>query len=290
MLFNRGLDPVFTSKVGGMNKMKCYAVMGHPIEHSLSPKLHAKFAQDLGLSLSYDAIDVPVDNFPLSVKRFFEVGDGLNVTLPFKQQAFEMADTVSERARLAQSVNTLWIGADRQLYGDNTDGVGFVTDLVHNLNIPIKQQRILVMGAGGAVRGVLKPLLDAEPACITLVNRTHERAKDLAARFSAFGPVHAMRMQSLSTSYDLVINGTSSGFTGQIPLIPSAVIDSTTSVYDMAYGEKAEGFIQWALSEGTEQAFDGLGMLVEQAAEAFRIWHGVRPCTKNMVQYLRDRL
>lgn len=273
-----------------MNKMKYYAVVGHPVKHSLSPKIHARFAQQIGISLSYDAVDVPVGNFSRVVRQFFEAGNGLNVTLPFKQEAFSLAEQLTARAQCAQAVNTLWVDSDDKIHGDNTDGIGLATDLMQNLNVALKGQHILIAGAGGAVRGVLKPLLDARPASITLINRTYEKAEALAAYFCEFGPVKAENAEFQDMSYDVVINGTSTGLEGQLPPIPANAIGNMTTVYDMMYGKSAKGFVQWALKQGAAQVSDGLGMLVEQAAEAFFIWHGVRPKTEDIIPYFRDKL
>jgi len=273
-----------------MNGMKYFAVVGHPIQHSFSPKIHTRFAQQASISLSYDAIDVPVDNFTQAVHQFFEAGDGLNVSLPFKKEAFKIADHVSERANCAEAVNTLWKDHEGQLHGDNTDGVGLVTDLLSNLKLPLADSHILIIGAGGAVQGILKPLVNQKPAQIVLCNRTHEKAEVLAQRFASTGRVLAQTFASVKQPFDLIINGTSAGIEGNLPAISPDVIDKQTFVYDMVYGEGAKHFLGWAKSNGAQKVSDGLGMLVEQAAEAFFIWHKVRPKTQDVLRYLREKI
>ncbi len=267
-----------------------YAVMGNPVQHSLSPLIHAWFAEQTHQALVYEAIEVPVDGFPEAVARFqAEGGRGLNVTVPFKEAAWELADERSVRAEEAGAVNTLVLRDDGGRYGDNTDGVGLVRDL-ERLGWSLAGRRLLILGAGGAVRGVLGPLLAAAPREVVIANRTLARAEALVARFAARGSLAARRFEDLDgAAFDVVINGTSASLAGELPPVPEACVRGAC-VYDMMYGARPTPFLEWATAAGARHGADGLGMLVEQAAEAFFVWRGVRPQTAQVLRDLRERL
>ncbi|MCP4388506.1 MAG: shikimate dehydrogenase, partial [Gammaproteobacteria bacterium] len=215
---------------------------------------------------------------------------GLNVTVPFKRLAWELCDALSPRAEQAGAVNTLSFNADGDIAGDNTDGVGLTRDLVNNLQVEISRRDILVLGAGGAVRGVLGPLLELSPVSLTLANRTPEKAQALARDFADQGNIRAVGFETLGDRrFDLIINGTAAGLGNEVPAIPASAVDADTVCYDMMYNiNEATAFVDWALSQGADQAFDGLGMLVEQAAAAFEIWRGVKPDSTAVIKSLRQ--
>lgn len=268
-----------------------YAVMGNPIAHSKSPLIHTLFAEQTGQSLRYETILVEREEFPEAVTRFFaECGSGLNITVPFKEEAWALANRLTKRAELAGAVNTLWKDKDGMLWGDTTDGIGLVRDLVHNHKKPITGCRVLVLGAGGAVRGLLEPLLAEKPKEVVIANRTVSRAQNLVDLFTTHGVISACGYLEIKGSFDIVINGTSSSLHGDIPPIPSSVIDLNTVVYDMMYGDQDTIFMEWAKREGVQQVVDGLGMLVEQAAESFYIWRRVRPETEDVTKKIRHYL
>ncbi len=268
-----------------------YAVMGNPIAHSLSPMIHRQFAEQTGQSLRYEAILVPLGAFPEAVARFqAEGGRGLNVTVPFKEEAWALADERSARAEQAGAVNTLVLREDGTRFGDNTDGVGLVRDLTENLGWRVADRRVLILGAGGAVRGVLGPILAEGPRSVTLANRTVARAEALATRFAGPVPLQAQGFEALAgAAFDLVINGTSASLAGELPPLPEGCV-AGARVYDMVYGAAPTPFMDWARRAGAAQVADGLGMLVEQAAEAFLIWRGVRPETAPVLRALRAHL
>ncbi len=266
-----------------------YAVLGNPIAHSLSPQIHAAFAAATGQALEYVALELPRDDFAAALRGLIRDGlAGANVTLPFKQEAWALCDTRSERAAAAGAVNTLVFGADGAIAGDNTDGIGLVRDL-DNLGVELARRKILILGAGGAVRGVLGPVLAEAPAEVTLANRTLARARALAADFAATGQIRVLAYKELGEQpFDLVINGTAAGLDDQVPPVPPAVIGDATVCYDMMYNTQGTtAFVDWARRQGAAAAHDGLGMLVEQAAEAFAIWRGVRPETGPVIAALR---
>jgi len=265
-----------------------YGVMGNPIKHSKSPQIHKAFADQTDERLSYTAMLVPEDQFAQAVQRFFaEGGKGLNITVPFKQQAFALADELTERARRAGAVNTLWQSSSGKIVGDNTDGVGMVRDIMHNHDGRLAGKKILLVGAGGAVRGVLAPLLAENPAQLVITNRTFDKARQLAEEFSDLGRVEAVHLNQLQGPFDWIINGTAASLQGAVPDLPETVVGPHTRVYDMMYGKELTPFNAWALDYGAEKAFDGLGMLVEQAAESFRQWRGVMPSTRTVMSDLR---
>jgi shikimate dehydrogenase len=258
-----------------------YGVIGHPVAHSLSPFIHGMFARDTGESMLYRMHDVPPERFRGFVLEFFARGGrGLNVTLPHKETAAQLVNDLTPRAERAGAVNTLMLLEENRILGDNTDGAGLINDLQNNLRVPIEQRRILILGAGGATRGVLAPLLMLKPSSILVTNRTPKRAHALITDFSDLGPVRACGFDELPPeAFDLIINGTSASLSGEVPQIDARVIGSNTVCYDMAYGKAQTPFVRWSLERGCARALQGLGMLVEQAAEAFLLWRSVRPAT-----------
>lgn len=272
--------------------MDRYAVMGHPISHSKSPFIHSAFATQTGESLRYEAIHVEPGTFAEAVSTFQEAGGrGLNVTLPFKEEAFAIADTTSDRATRAGAANTLCFDADGGRRADNTDGVGLVRDLHDNHGIALAASRVLLLGAGGAARGVVAPLLEANPRVLVIANRTHGRAVELAGRFEALGPVSALALDALAGHvFDLLINATSASLLSEVPDIPAGVVAEGACCYDMMYSARATSFMAWGRSAGAARCEDGAGMLVEQAAESFYLWRGVRPRTTEVIAALREQL
>ncbi|MFA5627202.1 MAG: shikimate dehydrogenase [Thiohalomonadaceae bacterium] len=267
-----------------------YAVMGNPIAHSKSPQIHAMFARQTRQDLSYTAILVELDGFTAAVTDFRAGnGQGLNVTVPFKQEAWALAQRRSRRAELAGAVNTLYWDERGILSGDNTDGVGLVRDLQDNHDVALAGRNILLLGAGGAVRGVLEPLLATAPARLVIANRTPARAEELANHFAALGQLQASGFAALAgQQFDLIINGTAASLQGEVPSLPTGILAEHGVCYDMMYGKEPTAFLRWALKAGASKAIDGLGMLVEQAAEAFFIWRGVRPATAEVIAALRQ--
>jgi shikimate dehydrogenase len=267
----------------------CYAVMGNPVAHSKSPVIHRLFAEQTGQTIGYDALLIEKDRFPAAVTEFMAAGGkGLNVTVPFKQEAWQIADKLSERAQRAGAVNTLWCDEQGSLQADNTDGIGLVRDLTRNLSIKLQDKTILLLGAGGAARGVLAPLLDEQPAGVHIANRTIERAAELADSFADLGTVQSSGFDAIDMrDFDVVINATAASLQGQVPPLATGVIGRNSFCYDMMYGTEATAFMQYAVQQGCCQACDGLGMLVEQAAESFRLWRGVTPDTTPVIEALR---
>ena len=269
--------------------MDRYGVFGNPIGHSKSPQIHALFAAQTGHALCYEALLAPLDDFPGFARTFFRDGQGANVTVPFKEQAYGMADQLTERARRAGAVNTLKKLEDGRLLGDNTDGTGLVSDLL-NAGVSLAGQRILLLGAGGAVRGVLEPLLAQKPAALIIANRTPSKAEQLVQEFAELGPLSASTFADLAEPVDLIINGTSASLGGELPpLADSLILPDQSFCYDMMYAARPTAFCQWAAALGADTR-DGLGMLVEQAAEAFELWRGVRPDTAPVLAELRRQL
>ena len=268
-----------------------YGVIGHPVAHSLSPFIHGLFARETGQQMIYRLYDVPPEQFAAQVQAFFEHGGrGLNVTVPHKIAAVEVAHDLTTRAAHAAAVNTLSLGEDGRILGDNTDGAGLVRDLCDNHGIAVTNQRVLIIGAGGATRGVLAPILALEPTIVVIANRTPERAAALAAAFSDLGTTQGLGFADLGgETYDLVINATSASLSGEIPPLPAAAIGADTVCYDLAYGKSATAFVEWARARGCAQALQGWGMLVEQAAESFLVWRGIRPSTARVLAVLRER-
>jgi shikimate dehydrogenase len=271
--------------------MDHYVVFGNPISHSKSPLIHRLFAEQTGEQLDYSTLLAPLDDFIGCAKAFFENGRGANVTVPFKEQAFRFANSLTERAQRAGAVNTLRKGVDGHVLGDNTDGAGLVRDLTVNAGVALKGKRILLLGAGGAVRGALEPLLAEQPAALVIANRTVEKAELLAHQFADLGPIFASGFDWLEESVDVIINATSASLAGEVPPISSSLIQPGRTVcYDMMYGKEPTLFCRWATECGATHVLDGLGMLAEQAAEAFYLWRGVRPDTAPVLAELRRQL
>jgi shikimate dehydrogenase len=267
-----------------------YVVIGNPVSHSLSPAIHAAFARAEGESIDYRAMLVPHGEFAPHARRFFdEGGSGANVTLPFKIDAFELGDDKSDRARRAGAANVL-LRRDGGIAADNTDGAGLVADLVGNIGLQLGGRRVLLLGAGGAARGVLAPLLALEPALLVIANRTPARAHELAGRFHDLGAVEGAALDAIPCEpFDLVINATSTSTRGEALAVSPGMFHPDAFAYDMAYGPSACAFVALAQSRGA-RASDGLGMLVEQAAESYLLWRGRRPATGAVLEELRARL
>lgn len=274
--------------------MDRYAVIGNPVEHSQSPFIHACFAEQTGEQLSYERLLSPLDGFDVVVREFAGSGaKGCNITVPFKFEAYALAATHSARARLAGAANLLRFDAQGWL-ADNTDGIGLVRDIQDNQGVALRDKRVLMLGAGGAAAGALGPLLEARPAELVLANRTLAKAKALLASHGDWAaqhgvPLHARELDDCGEQFDVLINATASSIAGAEVPVSSAVLAPGALALDMMYGAKAQGFLVWASSHGAI-ARDGLGMLVEQAAEAFFVWRGVRPHTSEVLTTLRQRL
>ncbi|HEY1724530.1 MAG TPA: shikimate dehydrogenase [Steroidobacteraceae bacterium] len=268
-----------------------YAVIGHPIAHSRSPQIHALFARQTGHNISYGAIDIAPAELAARVHEFFAAGGrGLNVTVPHKQAVQPLAARLSERARIAGATNTLIADAGG-LLADNTDGTGLVRDLTRNLNVAVRGRRVLLLGAGGAARGILAPLLELEPRELVIANRSAERAQILADAFAGRGPVRAVGLTPMGAArFDLIVNATAASLQDQVPAVPDEVIGPETICYDLVYADRDTRFVQWARAHGAARAHMGLGMLVEQAAESFLLWRGVRPDTAPVLAALAGRL
>jgi shikimate dehydrogenase len=270
-----------------------YAVFGNPIAHSKSPEIHRQFAEQTGQDLSYSKQLVAEDEFEAAADVFFaNGGKGLNITVPFKQDAFSYVARTTPRARRAGAVNTLCLEAEGTVLGDTTDGVGLVSDIKNNLGWEIRHKRVLILGAGGAVRGVLEPLLEEQPQHIVIANRTVDKALQLSKGFAEFGYLLGCGFDMLGDQqFDLIINGTSASLQGELPPLPDSLINAegTTACYDMLYGAEPTPFMQWAAERGAKVS-DGLGMLVGQAAESFALWRGVRPETAPIIANLRAQL
>ena len=266
-----------------------YGVIGNPISHSKSPQIHQQFAKQFDIDLEYQTINAEIGRFSEVVKDFrLHRGLGLNVTIPFKLDAFEYADELSERARLAGAVNTLKFLEGGAVFGDNTDGVGLYRDLTENFGCSINGKRLLVLGAGGAVRGVLGPLLEAHPQSVLIANRTTAKAIELAKLFVNHGEITGCGFSEIKNQqFDLVINGTAASLQGEIPPLPNDLFSKHAVAYDMMYADQPTAFMRWATGRGANQVVDGLGMLVEQAAESFFVWHSVHPNTAPVIKNLR---
>jgi shikimate dehydrogenase len=265
-----------------------YAVIGNPIAHSKSPLIHAEFSRQTGQDMRYEAILAPLDGFVMAVAIFRKCGGkGVNVTIPFKLEACKISTRLTERAAAAQAVNTL-VFDDDEILGDNTDGTGLVRDIVVNLNFVIAGKRVLLMGAGGAARGVLLPLLEHQPQLLTIANRTAQKAHELQQQFSAYGSIASSNYADLAGQrFDIVINATSASLSGELPPLPADVFAAESLAYDMMYGNGLTPFLRLAQQQGATHLADGIGMLVEQAAESFFLWRGVRPETEPVIAMLR---
>ena len=268
--------------------MDRYGLLGHPVSHSLSPRIHESFAHQSGRVISYELFDVAPGSVAEKVRALADEGYlGLNVTLPHKREAMEAADDVAPLAQLAGAVNTLILQPSGSIRGDNTDGVGLVRDLTRNLRLEIGGAQVLLMGAGGAGRGVIAALLAEGPRSLMLANRDAAKAERVAETFADLGAIHASPYEALAGHrFDIVINATAAGISGQVPPVPRSVIEPHTACYDMAYGKASKPFAAFARELGATAIHQGLGMLVEQAAESFHIWRGVRPDTRSVLQAL----
>lgn len=269
-----------------------YAVMGNPIAHSLSPQIHTAFAQQTDQALTYRSILVEVGALKEAIKTFrSQGGKGLNITLPFKAEAWELVHQRSPRAQRAGAVNTITLAEDGALVGENTDSVGLVRDLLDNHGGQIADQRVLLLGAGGAASGVVEALLAEKPTFLAVVNRTPARAIALATRLSQLGTIIGGGYELLTDySFNLIINATASSLHGELPPLPGGILCSNGWVYDMMYDSEPTAFMRWGQSQGAIRSLDGLGMLVEQAAEAFLIWRGIRPQTAPLLAQLRRQI
>jgi shikimate dehydrogenase len=266
-----------------------YVVIGNPVAHSKSPDIHARFAAQTGQNLAYDRLLVPLGGFADEVRDLMRQHvKGANVTVPFKLDAYAAASVLTERARAAGAVNTLKF-EDGAIVGDNTDGIGLVTDIVCNAGVPMQGKRILLLGAGGAARGVILPILNQYPAQLVIANRTVSKAVDLARQFGEYGVVEASSFELLRQPFDVIINATSASLSADLPPVPAAIFGSGAFAYDMMYGKEPTVFMRFALQHGATVR-DGLGMLVEQAAESFFVWRGMRPDTAPVFSMLRANL
>ena len=280
----------FRSEISETHMKDQYLVVGNPIAHSKSPIIHAEFAKQTHQNLEYDRELIALDGFVEAVDALRRRRvKGINVTLPFKLEALDyiltQGGTCSARAKIAGAVNTIKFLEEGKCFGDNTDGAGLVRDLTENLHWDIRDKHILILGAGGGVQGILLPLLEQKPKRIVIANRTVEKAEKLAKQFQQFGMLTASSFEALKNQhFDLILNGTAASLQGELPPLPKNIFSENAACYDLAYSDKPTVFLQWAEREGCKNFRDGLGMLVEQAAEAFYIWRGVRPETKSVIK------
>lgn len=273
-----------------MNSIDRYAVFGLPIKHSKSPRIHQLFAEQTGQILEYNSVEVPAEQFEAAAAMFFSHGGkGLNCTVPLKELAWSYADRKTERAQLSKAVNTLALQADGTTLGDNTDGIGLITDLTNNHSISLSGIRILILGAGGASRGIIAPILEQSPQTLVVANRTVDKAVKLADEFHDKGAITGCGFDDLENrQFDLILNATSASLSGCLPPLPSGLLAENGNCYDLAYGNEPTAFVRWGLENHATKSLDGLGMLVEQAAEAFFIWRGVRPLTRPVIELLNS--
>ncbi|MCM2678053.1 shikimate dehydrogenase [Echinimonas agarilytica] len=272
--------------------MDQYAVFGHPIKQSKSPFIHRLFAEQTQQQLEYGAIEPAEDGFVEAATAFFNNGGkGCNITMPFKLDAYHFATQLTERARMAGAVNTLKVLDDGGILGDNTDGAGLVADLLLN-HVALEGKRVLMIGAGGAARGTLLPLLEQNVVMLQIVNRTTSKAQDLVDLFPNHQNIEATTFDALEAAepFDVIINSTSASMSGELPPIPTSIINQYSSVYDMVYRQEPTVFINWAKQQGAAKGIDGLGMLVAQAAESFAVWRGIRPSMRQVLRELNKNL
>jgi shikimate dehydrogenase len=269
--------------------MDQYCVIGNPIQHSKSPLIHQLFAEQTQQEMAYTAKLVALDGLELALNQLQAEGvKGINITLPFKHKAFRLASKLSERAQVAQAINTIKFNEDGTIFGDNTDGIGLVRDILQNHHYGIAKKRVLVLGTGGAVRGILQPLLTEKPDQIVIANRSEAKATALAEEFSKDDSIISCPLQLLEADgFDLVINGTSASLEGEMLDLPASILRKGAMCYDMVYGSDVTPFLTWAKDQGADICTDGLGMLVEQAAESFYLWRGVRPEVKPVLKNLK---
>lgn len=268
-----------------------YAVFGNPINHSKSPAIHRQFAEQTGQDMNYIKQLVSEGEFAKAAETFFaQGGKGLNITVPFKIDAYQFAQRLTPRAERAGAVNTLAKTSDGSILGDNTDGIGMIHDM-HNLDWDIEGKRVLILGAGGAVRGILQPLLEENPAQVVIANRTFDKAEELVKQFHDLGDMKAKSFEQLANeTFDIVINGTSASLQGDLPPLPDKLLAPGACCYDMMYGSEPTVFLRWAQEHGAAQLADGLGMLVGQAAEAFYLWRQIRPEVVPVITALRRQM
>lgn len=268
-----------------------YAVFGFPIKHSKSPRIHTLFAEQTGQALVYTREEVKPEDFETTARAFFaNGGKGLNCTVPHKESAFHFADVLTERAQFAKAVNTLVLQKEGSVLGDNTDGIGLVTDLIGNHQIGLANKRILILGAGGATRGIISPLMVQHPTEILIANRTVDKAVNLAEEFCELGEnIHGCGFAELENhQFDLILNATSASLSNDLPPLPKGILNPNGCCYDLAYGNEPTAFVRWGIENQAAKSLDGLGMLVEQAAEAFFLWRGVRPKTQSVIELLNS--
>lgn len=268
-----------------------YAVIGNPISHSKSPLIHTEFAKQTEQDMAYTAIEVPKDDFVNSLKQLRDVLKlkGINITVPFKEQAWQQVENKSARALRAGAINTIIFNQDGSMYGENTDGIGLCQDLTVNHAVSLKDKRILLLGAGGAARGVVEPLLAYQPKALFIANRTASKAEQLATIFAELGTVQGGGFSDITSQFDVVINATAASLQGDVPPLPDNLLAKNACCYDMMYSEQDTVFITWAKDHGAKKAIDGLGMLVEQASEAFRLWRDIKPATTSVIEMIRNK-
>ena len=269
-------------------KVKAFGVVGHPIAHSKSPEIHGLFAQQCKVDIDYKKFDVAPSDFEAFINEFFAGGGlGLNITVPFKEDAFRLSTPANEKVNLSRAVNTLYLNDSGELIGDNTDGPGLVKDLIGN-NIQLKGRRLLILGAGGAVRGILPSLIEQAPKSITIANRTIQKAEQLKEEFIHLLDLNVLNFEEVEgEAYDVIINATSLSLQGKTPKISNSLINARTCCYDLMYSNQNTAFVNWGLENNAQKAIDGLGMLVEQAAVSFEIWLGAAPETSAVIDRMR---
>ncbi len=266
-----------------------YAVIGNPISHSKSPMIHSEFAMQTSQDLDYIARMIPLDDLEAGLKQLqIEGFKGINITVPFKEQSWQLVSNKSAHAQRAGAINTIIFNADGTMTGDNTDGIGLCRDLIDNHQIQIKGKRLLLLGAGGAARGVIEPLMKHQPSSLFIANRTASKATDLCTLFADFGDLDGGGYDALAGSFDIIVNATSASLNGEVPPLPDNILNPHSICYDMMYSNSDTTFITWAKNHNAAKAIDGLGMLVEQAAEAFRLWRGVKPKTQTVIARIRQ--
>ena len=267
-----------------------YAVLGNPVKHSKSPQIHLLFAEEMGITLEYNAIEVPNDELSTYVNLFSsQGGKGLNITVPFKENAYKLCTEITSRALESGSVNTIKFDTETNIIGDTTDGEGFINDLRKNYGINLQNKSILILGAGGTVKSIIERLVSEEIKNVVIVNRTLSRAEELEKKFKNKIDIKSFSYETLPNDiFDLIVNGTSLSLSSEVPPVSRNIINKNTFCYDLMYSSDKTVFIKWAIENGALRAADGLGMLVEQAAESFFIWHGVKPNTAKVIEALKN--
>ena len=267
-----------------------YAVLGNPVKHSKSPQIHLLFAEEMGITLEYNAIEVPNDELSTYVNLFSsQGGKGLNITVPFKENAYKLCTEITSRALESGSVNTIKFDTETNIIGDTTDGEGFINDLRKNYGINLQNKSILILGAGGTVKSIIERLVSEEIKNVVIVNRTLSRAEELEKKFKNKIDIKSFSYETLPNDiFDLIVNGTSLSLSSEVPPVSKNIINKNTFCYDLMYSSDKTVFIKWAIENGVLRAADGLGMLVEQAAESFFIWHGVKPNTAKVIEALKN--